>query len=72
MHALRRCHGLIVQVTQFIVEVIRAVVPFELWGSRHNQHLIFKHVGTFVRMTRYERMSVNLVVHGLRCMHHPG
>ena len=55
------------QVVRFATAFVKAVVPLEFWGSKHNEALIFAAIATFVRMTRYERFSVHAALRTFRC-----
>jgi hypothetical protein len=55
-------------VTEFLVALLRAVVPFELWGSSSNQQRVFQGVEVFVKMGRFEKFSVDSILCGFKLM----
>ncbi|KAJ3160204.1 hypothetical protein HDU86_001040 [Geranomyces michiganensis] len=55
-------HSSYYQVYSFVRAVITQVIPDGFWGSNHNQDMVFKAIDTFIRLRRYETMSLQNVV----------
>ncbi|XP_019645622.1 PREDICTED: telomerase reverse transcriptase-like [Branchiostoma belcheri] len=59
-------HSSIYQIYQLLRSILHKVVPENLWGSRHNKACFLNHVLTFLRMGRYERISLHQLMTGMR------
>ncbi|PSC73504.1 telomerase reverse transcriptase [Micractinium conductrix] len=54
------------RVAAFVWGVVRAIVPAALLGDCHNQRVLRAAIGRFVRLRRYEQMTVHQAMQGLR------
>ncbi|KAI8510175.1 hypothetical protein Bbelb_126030 [Branchiostoma belcheri] len=59
-------HSSVYQIYQLLRSILHKVVPENLWGSRHNKACFLNHVLTFLRMGRYERISLHQLMTGIR------
>lgn len=57
------------QVFALLVTVLRKVVPFELWGSSHNQKVMFKAVKTIIKLGCHDRLFLGHVIKGIKHKH---
>ena len=64
--SLVRQYSSYAQVTRAILSIVRHLVPLALWGSAHNRNVFFHRLAVFVRLSRFQRFAVDLVMHGLR------
>ena len=54
------------QVTRFVCEFLKLVVPLKLWGSIDNRTKVLRHVATFVCLTRYASISLDRIMEGVQ------
>lgn len=59
------------QVVQFVWSVLRSIVPPALLGSKHNRRALRRVVERYVRMRRYEQMSLHEALQGMRVKEMP-
>jgi len=57
------------QVTQFICAVLRRIIPRAVWGSAYNENIIMEGVGMLMRLRRYERLPLSMVINGFKTSH---
>ncbi|UZJ56496.1 hypothetical protein CBS101457_005816 [Exobasidium rhododendri] len=55
-------------VSRFAQAVLRLVLPIELMGSHHNLRILLKNVDKFVRLRRYETLSLHQLCQGFRVL----
>jgi len=66
MVELLKMHSSTTSVVAFLHDVVAFVFPRELWGSRHNEAIIFQKLGQFLRLRRHETMCAAEVAQHLR------
>ncbi|KAL7267279.1 Telomerase reverse transcriptase [Rhizina undulata] len=55
------------EVAGFAKAVIRNVIPSEFWGNgNQNRDIVLRNVDMFVRLRRYESLSLHEIMHGLK------
>ncbi|XP_066299073.1 telomerase reverse transcriptase-like [Branchiostoma lanceolatum] len=59
-------HSSVQQIYQLLRSILRKVIPEDLWGSRHNKACFLTNVLLFLRMGRYERISLHRLMTGMR------
>ncbi|CDZ98129.1 telomerase reverse transcriptase [Phaffia rhodozyma] len=52
------------QVCRFATGVIKRVIPIDFFGGPFNQHLVLQSVDKFIRLRRYETMTLHTVLQG--------
>lgn len=57
-------------VSAFCRAVLRSLIPPQFYGigqhKLNNQHVVFKHVDRFVRMRRFESLSIHEICKGIK------
>ncbi|XP_035699547.1 telomerase reverse transcriptase-like [Branchiostoma floridae] len=56
----------LVQIYLLLRAILHKVVPADLWGSRHNRVCFLTNVLLFLRMGRYERITLHQLMTGMR------
>ncbi|CAH1244027.1 TERT [Branchiostoma lanceolatum] len=59
-------HSSVQQIYQLLRSILRKVIPEDLWGSRNNKACFLTNVLLFLRMGRYERISLHRLMTGMR------
>ncbi|XP_078575957.1 telomerase reverse transcriptase-like isoform X2 [Branchiostoma floridae x Branchiostoma japonicum] len=59
-------HSSIQQIYLLLRAILHKVVPADLWGSRHNRVCFLTNVLLFLRMGRYERITLHQLMTGMR------
>lgn len=54
------------QVAHFAKLAVKSLLPRDLFGSRHNQNLIFDTIGEFVRLRRFESFNLHQIAQSFR------
>ena len=58
------------KVSAFCRSVLSRMIPDEFWGvgedQAHNKQLLLKNVGCFIKLRRFESMSLHDVMHGMK------
>lgn len=58
------------QVSAFCQAVLSKIIPHEFWGhgdvQAHNRGMLLKNVDRFVKLRRFETMSLHEVMQGLK------
>ena len=54
------------QVIHFVTVIVKRLVPRDLFGSQHNEKLILRSIGEFVRARRFESLNLHQVLQGIR------
>lgn len=54
------------EVSAFARAVISNIVPTEFWGSEENEKGLMKNVDRFVKLRRYETLSLHEVMQGMK------
>lgn len=58
------------QVSAFCQAVLSKIIPHEFWGhgdvQTHNRGILLKNVDKFIRLRRFETMSLHEVMQGLK------
>ncbi|XP_047484009.1 telomerase reverse transcriptase-like [Penaeus chinensis] len=57
------------QVYALLITVLMKVVPFELWGSSHNQKIMFKAVKTVIKLGCHDKLFLGHVIRGVKHKH---
>ncbi|GAA5934697.1 telomerase reverse transcriptase [Sporobolomyces koalae] len=52
------------EVESYVMAVVRDVIPRSFWGSESNAQLIFKQISQFLRMRRFETISLHTLLQG--------
>ncbi|GAA5952834.1 hypothetical protein JCM3765_002979 [Sporobolomyces pararoseus] len=52
------------EVESYIQAVVRDVIPRAFWGSDRNAKLVMKHISRFLRMRRFESISLHSLLQG--------
>ncbi|CAG8442344.1 2042_t:CDS:10, partial [Ambispora gerdemannii] len=47
------------QVSNFVQGILEMLIPAEFWGCQHNQNVVFTAVDRFVRLGKFERMTLH-------------
>ncbi|KAL0484912.1 telomerase reverse transcriptase [Acrasis kona] len=53
------------RVSNFIKSILTKIIPFEIWGSRHNQNLFLTSIDKFIRLGRFEKFNLKDAVQGM-------
>ncbi|SCZ90544.1 BZ3500_MvSof-1268-A1-R1_Chr9g10875 [Microbotryum saponariae] len=53
------------EVICYVTAVVRDTIPRDFWGSKSNENLVLKHAGEFLRLRRFETMSLHTLLQGL-------
>ncbi|KAJ3289397.1 hypothetical protein HK104_007493 [Borealophlyctis nickersoniae] len=61
-----RHHSNFHQVSGFVRAVVRRVIPHDIWGDSKNEDAALKALDKFIRLRRYETLSLQNVSHGLK------
>lgn len=60
------------QVAEFIKSIVRTTFPCEMvWGSKHNENQMMRHIDTYIGLGRTESMSISQATHGLQLRYIP-
>ncbi|KAJ3213899.1 hypothetical protein HK099_007127 [Clydaea vesicula] len=54
------------QVWMFLKSVLDHLVPKEFWGSKENKMLVLESVKKFIKMTKFESISINQLLCGIK------
>ncbi|CDS00916.1 uncharacterized protein SPSC_02028 [Sporisorium scitamineum] len=54
------------QVVHFVTLTLKSLLPRDLFGSLHNQNLILRTIGQFVRLRRYESFNLHQISQSFR------
>lgn len=57
------------QVYALLMTVLMKVVPFELWGSSHNQKVMFRAVKTVIKLGCHDKLFLGHVIRGVKHKH---
>ncbi|GAA5910442.1 telomerase reverse transcriptase [Sporobolomyces salmoneus] len=52
------------EVESYVQAVVRDVIPRSFWGSERNRKLVFKQISQFLRMRRFESISLHSLLQG--------
>ncbi|SGZ26907.1 BQ5605_C025g09993 [Microbotryum silenes-dioicae] len=53
------------EVICYVTAIVRDTIPRDFWGSKSNENLVLKHAGEFLRLRRFETMSLHTLLQGL-------
>ena len=59
-------HPVITQVLGFLKSVLKRLVPLELWGSKYNRRVFYRHLRKFLQLRRRETLSVKQMCEGVK------
>ncbi|CBQ68186.1 conserved hypothetical protein [Sporisorium reilianum SRZ2] len=54
------------QVVHFVTLTLKSLLPRDLFGSQHNQNLVLRTMGDFVRLRRYESFNLHQIAQSFR------
>ncbi|CEQ41347.1 SPOSA6832_03072 [Sporobolomyces salmonicolor] len=52
------------EVERYVQAVVQEVIPRDFWGSAANFKLVQKNIATFLRLRRYETLSIHAILQG--------
>ncbi|SCV70113.1 BQ2448_1507 [Microbotryum intermedium] len=52
------------EVIGYVTAIVRDTIPRDFWGSKSNEKLILNYVGEFLRLRRFETMSLHTLLQG--------
>ena len=54
------------QIFDFCQAVVRYIFPREIWGSEHNESIILRSVKLFIKLKKYETLTMHTIMQGIR------
>lgn len=55
-------------VSAFCRATLSNLIPDEFWGAEMNKRIVWQHVDRFIRLSRFENVSLHVIFQGIKVL----